>query len=109
MQHGLGGRAGKGRSGSGRQRTPVTSVIVTLAAPPGREPIRLPLDAEPLRPGEDEVATALRLLERVIRAYPGAFDLLLADARYCQAPFLNFLLARRKHALVVLKDERRTQ
>jgi len=76
-------------------------------APRGREPVRLLLDHEPQRTGEDEVATALRLLARVIPAYPRAFDLLLADALYCTAPFLNFLLAHRKHALVVLKDERR--
>jgi DDE family transposase len=77
------------------------------AAPPGRESIRLLLDHEPQRAGEDEVATALRLLERVIRAYRRAFDLVLADALYGTAPFFNFLLARGKHALVVLKDDRR--
>jgi len=34
----------------------------------------------------------------VIRSYPRAFDLVLADALYATAPFFNFLLARRKHA-----------
>jgi hypothetical protein len=43
----------------------------------------------------------------VIPAYPRAFDLVLADALYAQVPFFNFLLAHGKHALVVLKDERR--
>jgi hypothetical protein len=33
--------------------------------------------------------------------------LVLADALYAKAPFFNFLLARGKHALVVLKEERR--
>jgi hypothetical protein len=33
--------------------------------------------------------------------------LLLADALYAAAPFFNFLLTHRKHALVVLKQERR--
>lgn len=74
---------------------------------PGREAVRLLLDHEPQRPGEDEVQTALRLLARVIPAYPRAFDLVLADALYAKAPFFNFLLARGKHALVVLKEERR--
>ena len=83
------------------------TLMLLPGAPPGRPPIRLLLDQEPQRPGEDEVATALRLLARVIAAYPRAFDLLLADALYGAAPFFNFLLARRKHALVVLKDERR--
>jgi hypothetical protein len=84
----------------------VTLLLVT-GAPAGRQPLRLPLDHEPQRPGEDEVAAAMRLLERVLLRYPRAFDLVLADALYAQAPFFNFLLKRHKHALVVLKDERR--
>jgi len=71
------------------------------------EKFHLLLDLEPQRPGEDEVATALRLLERVLSAYPRAFQIVLADSLYAQAPFLNFLLAHGKHAVVVLKDERR--
>jgi hypothetical protein len=65
------------------------------------------LDLEPQRAGEGELATALRLLERVLLAYPRAFDVVLADAYYAAAPFLNFLLGHGKDALVVLKDERR--
>ena len=81
--------------------------LMLLPGPlPGRAPLRLLLDAEPQRPEEDEVATALRLLARVLAASPRAFDLVLADALYAQAPFFNFLLAHGKHALVVLKDER---
>lgn len=74
---------------------------------PGRPTVRLLLDLEPQLSGEDEVTTARRLLERVIAAYPRAFDVVLADALYGTAPFFNFLLAHGKHALVVLKDERR--
>jgi hypothetical protein len=83
------------------------TLLLLPGALPGREAVRLLLDHEPQRPGEDEVETALRLLARVIPAYPRTFDLVLADALYAEAPFLNFLLARGKHALVVLKDERR--
>ncbi|MEI6271665.1 MAG: transposase [Chloroflexota bacterium] len=83
------------------------TLMLLPGAPGNREPIRLLLDHEPQQPGEDEVAAAMRLLERVILAYPRAFDLVLADALYGTAPFFNFLLARHKHALVVLKDERR--
>ena len=54
-------------------------------------------------PKEDEVATAIRLLRRVLALYPRAFDLVLADALYARADFFNFLPAHRKHALVVLK------
>ena len=69
--------------------------------------LRLTLDLEPQRGGEDEVAVALRLLERVLARYPRAFDLVLADGLYAQASFFNFLLRHHKHALVVLKDPRR--
>src|SRR6266699_4732938 len=84
----------------------VTLLLVT-GAPPGRQPLRMPLDHEPQLPGEDEVATAMRLLQRVLALYPRTFDLVLADALYARADFFNFLLEHRKHVLVVLKDERR--
>lgn len=71
------------------------------------EPLRLFLDMEPQRPGEDEVTTALRLLKRVLSQYPRAFQILLADALYAQARFVNFLLDHRKHIIAVLKDDRR--
>jgi hypothetical protein len=83
------------------------TVMLLPGARPGCAPVRFLLDHEPQRAEEGEVATALRLLERVISSYPRAFDLVLADALYGTAPFFNFLLARGKHALVVLKDERR--
>jgi len=83
------------------------TIMLLPGARPGCEPVRLLLDHEPQRADEGEVAAALRLLERVIGSYPRAFDLVLADALYGTAPFFNFLLARGKHALVVLKDERR--
>src|SRR6267143_1483560 len=83
------------------------TLLLLPGALPGREAVRLLLDHEPQRLGEDEVETALRLLARVIPAYPRAFDLVLADALYAKAPFFNFLLARGKQALVVLKEERR--
>jgi hypothetical protein len=83
------------------------TLMLLCGAPPGRPAVRLLLDLEPQRVGEGEVATALRLLERVLAAYPRAFDVLLADALYAVEPFLNFLLLHGKDALVVLKDERR--
>lgn len=58
------------------------TLMLLPAARSGCEPIRLLLDLEPQRAGEDEVATALRLLTRVIGTYG-------------------------KHALTVLKDDRR--
>jgi hypothetical protein len=82
--------------------------LMLLSEPrPSRSAVRLLLDHEPQRSGEDEVTTARRLLARVIAAYPRAFDVVLADALYGTAPFFHFLLSCGKHALVVLKDERR--
>ena len=84
----------------------VTLLLVT-GAPAGREPLRIPLDHEPQLPGEGEVATAKRLLQRVVTRYPRAFDLVLVDGLYLQAGFFNFVLAQGKHVLAVLKDDRR--
>jgi hypothetical protein len=84
----------------------VTLILLPGARSSGK-PLRVLLGCEPMLPGEDEVATAMRLLVRVLADYPRAFDLVLADALYATAPFLNFLIDRGKHALVVLKDERR--
>lgn len=71
------------------------------------EKLRLLLDMEPQRSGEGEVATARRLLERVLGTYPRAFQVLLADALYAEAPFINFLWSFKKHALIVFKDHTR--
>jgi hypothetical protein len=65
------------------------------------------LDAEPQRPGEDEIATALRLLERLLVHFPRAFDVVLGDALYTDPRFYNFLLDHGKDALTVLKNENR--
>jgi len=83
------------------------TIMLLPAARPGCGPVRFLLDHEPQIPGEDEVATALRLLGRAIVSYPRGFDLVMADALYATAPFFNFLLARGKHVMAVLKDDRR--
>jgi hypothetical protein len=67
----------------------------------------LMLDAEPLQPGEGEIGAALRLLDRVLPAYPRAFDVLLGDALYADSRFFNYALDHGKDALAVLKDDRR--
>jgi len=65
------------------------------------------LDAEPQRPGEDEVAAALRLLERLLRSYPRAFDVIVADALYADPRLFNYAIEHGKDVLTVLKNERR--
>jgi len=72
----------------------------------GRD-LSLMLDAEPQRAGEDEVTTALRLLERVLGSYPRAFDVILGDALYADSRVFNWALAHGKDVVAVLKDERR--
>lgn len=69
--------------------------------------LKIMLDAEPQRPGEDEVACALRLLQRVLKDYPRAFNLVLADGLYARGDFFNYLTDRGKHVLTTLKDENR--
>ena len=65
------------------------------------------LDAEPIRPGEGEIAAAIRLLDRVIDAYPRAFDVVLGDGLYADSGFFNHVLDRGKDVIAVLKDDRR--
>ena len=68
--------------------------------------LSLMLDAEPVRPGEDELAASRRLVEQVIDGYPRAFDVVAGDALYANTEWFKFLLAHGKHALAVLKDNR---
>jgi len=69
--------------------------------------LRVLLDAEPVQRGEDEIAAALRLLDRVVQTYPRAFDLVQGDGLYTDPRFFQWALAHGKHPLPVLKDERR--
>jgi hypothetical protein len=65
------------------------------------------LDAEPMRGGEDEVAAARRLLERAVRSYPRAFDVVGGDSLYARGDWFNFVKALGKEPIAVLKDEQR--
>jgi len=69
--------------------------------------LRLWLDVEPQRPGEDEVAAGVRLLERVLDRYPRAFDVVLGDALYTDPRLYAVALRRGKDVLTVLKSEER--
>lgn len=65
------------------------------------------LDVEPLRPGEDEVAAALRLLGRMRRLYgPRFFDVVTVDAWYATGPFLQAVTRLGWGVVSVLKQER---
>jgi hypothetical protein len=69
--------------------------------------LHLLIDAEPIRKGEDEVAAATRLFDRVVAAYPRAFDVVGGDGLYAQGPFFNHVRAAGKHVMAVLKNEQR--
>lgn len=69
--------------------------------------INVLLDVEPIRPGEEECAAALRLLGRVRRVYgPRFFDAITVDAWYVQGPFLRAVEKLGWDWVVVLKQER---
>ncbi len=65
------------------------------------------LDIEPQRAGEDEVAAAKRLVERIHRYLPRCFDVVVADGLYGQAPFIRAVLALGKDVIAVLEREER--
>lgn len=65
------------------------------------------LDLEPIRPGEDEAAAALRLLGRMRRLYgPRFFDALTVDAWHATGPFIKAVQRPGWGVVAVLKQER---
>jgi hypothetical protein len=68
---------------------------------------RLLLDAEPQRPGEGEMACALRLLRRVVEHYPRAFDVVSGDNLYMNPELWKLVRSHHKHLIAVLKNENR--
>ena len=66
--------------------------------------IDLPLDAELVLTGENEVSAAKRLIARLCNQYPRLFDVVVADALYMEGPFINSCLKEGKDVIVVLKD-----
>jgi hypothetical protein len=69
--------------------------------------LAVPLDVELLRPGEGEETAAKRLLKRVFSHYPRFFDVVVGDALYLDAPFINFCLDHHKHAIVTIRGDHR--
>ena len=69
--------------------------------------LALPLDLEPILPGEGEVIAAKRLFKRILKKYPRFFDGVVADSLYLEAPFINSCIEQGKHVVAVMKSERR--
>jgi hypothetical protein len=67
-------------------------------------PIPLPLDVEEARPGEDEISNAVRLLERLQKRYPKAYDVVTGDALYAEPRVVACLRKHHKHLIAVLKE-----
>jgi hypothetical protein len=65
------------------------------------------LDLEPIQPGEEEAAAALRLLGRMRRLYGARFfDVITVDAWYTKGPFLRPVQKLGWGVVTVLKQER---
>jgi len=65
------------------------------------------LDIEPILPGEGEISSSYRLLSRVCKNYPKAFKIVIGDGLYLKETVFNLLKSHHKHAIAVLKEERR--
>ena len=65
------------------------------------------LDIEPIYTGEGELTSSGRLLERVCRNYPRAFEVVAGDGLYLNGNTFNLLASHGKYAAAVLKDETR--
>jgi hypothetical protein len=66
------------------------------------------LDFEPMRPGEEECTTALRLLRRLRASHgPRFFDVVVVDSWYAKGPFLKAVVEELGWPVIaVLKQER---
>ncbi len=69
--------------------------------------ISFTLDIEPILPGEGEITSAYRLIERVLANYPKAFSVVIGDGLYLKETVFNLLKRHHKYAIAVLKEERR--
>ncbi len=65
------------------------------------------LDIEPIYPDEGELSSAYRLLLRVCKNYPKAFEVVVGDGLYLNGAVFNLLASHGKYAAAVLKDQTR--
>jgi len=65
------------------------------------------LDAEAQLPGEGEIACAIRLLERLFKKSPRAFDVVCGDNAYMDPKLWQLVRSHKKHLIAVLKNENR--
>ena len=65
------------------------------------------LDIEPILPGEGEISSSYRLMERVCKNYPKAFTVVIGDGLYLKETVFNLLEKHHKCSVAVLKEKRR--
>lgn len=65
------------------------------------------LDLERLGPKEGELTAADRLLKRLLKRLPRAFDIVMGDALYASGPFWKTVRQAGKYLVTVLKQEDR--
>jgi len=65
------------------------------------------LDIEPILPGEGELTSSYRLIERVCLNYPKAFKIMIGDGLFLAGPVFTLLSSHSKYAIAVLKDKNR--
>jgi len=65
------------------------------------------LDLEPILPGESEISSSYRLIERVCINYPKAFELIIGDGLYLGGPTFNLAEEYGKCVIAVLREGRR--
>ena len=64
------------------------------------------LGFEPIRPGEGETTAAKRLVDWLKQSYNNLVDVVVVDAGFAKAPFINHLRSQNIRVVVRLKDER---
>ena len=62
------------------------------------------LDVEPIYPGQGELTNSYRLLERVCKNFPKAFEVVVGDGLYLRGTTFSLLASHGKYAAAVLKD-----
>jgi hypothetical protein len=78
--------------------------VVTCQMAGGKPPLILGL--EPIGPGEGETTAAKRLIDWLYQQYKHFADVVVVDAGYAGAPFINHVRNKNIHVVVRLKDDR---
>ena len=78
--------------------------VVTCQVVGGKPPLILGM--EPIGPHEGETTAARRLVDWLYQQYKHFADVVVVDAGYAGAPFINDLMSKKIHTVVRLKDDR---